>query len=972
VKQYVSDYAHDYADEIRQSAWLVSAEVTVVSAVLAAISLAILRVALHPGDQRRLRPVNQLREDSMELIEETQQRYRAGSAASFLKGEDEARQAERRCAKPALISLGLLLYFVSYLLTMLVLIYTRVGTVATLRVVEVVSNVPLAYGVLGEKFTKRDLIATSCCIGSMVVALIMMPKDVPDHLLTFPADKFKVFLNDPSSDYGFTAYWISWTVLTVVCMNANWVVRSGVRKHVHAFTMPVLSGLFASASAFLVKLAATLIYHSDSFTELWYYWSTHALIGGVLVALVLSLHYASSGVRMFECRYFVPASYAVTSVLMVVQGWLFFDEWKDMSPVQAVCFIVAGIISLASVCFIPPEHDVSAVLPSGLPSTDAEAGSLIDKWPTPEELEVLTTMEEHNARAVQTSKKDLAIAGEPSSVSYADLLKARQPLVTSCSGKLWNQVCRIHPLFIFILFPLTLLVFWTVDYVWEAFLLLTLYSVYTVWKFGLHVALFANVGRMKVEAYQRVEFKTLYHKMATHPESPEAKAPFAFEDVMHFIILTNYKEDVDIMKEAIISVAASTIATRQICMVLACEEREPGINEKAEKLIEDVGGQFKHMIYTLHPPGIAGEVPGKSSNCRWAAKRVMEEYLPKFGYDVNKTIFTVMDADSEFHSEYFSALSYQFLTAPSDTERFNTIWQAPIVHYKNYYSQPAVVRLASLLTGQHELANLADTSATKLPYSTYSISAVLAEGVDGWDPDWISEDWHMCCKCYCGTVGLLRIVPIFLPIMNYTPEGDGWWDTIVARWTQAKRHALGVSELVYFMGTAPYVSRDPSFTASRRAKLALRGYFLWLKMLFVHLMMAAAVIISPFNGMIIHNFYRNHRIEDVNSFCFLVNSVFQFIGAGAFLLQVFTSMGLYDTVSHRIVGSDEPANIKWWGRHHYHFLSLLIPSIPNFFFLFAMGGMAEWIAAVKTAFTHKFHYEVALKPSAASTKVQPS
>jgi len=230
----------------------------------------------------------------------------------------------------------------------------------------------------------------------------------------------------------------------------------------------------------------------------------------------------------------------------------------------------------------------------------------------------------------------------------------------------------------------------------------------------------------------------------------------------------------------------------------------------------------------------------------------------------------------------------------------------------------------------------------------------------------------MCCKCYCGTVGLLRIVPIFLPIMNYTPEGDGWWDTIVARWTQAKRHALGVSELVYFMGTVPYLSSDKSFTASRRAKLAVRGYFLWVKMLFVHLMMAVAVIISPLNGMLIQNFYSTHKEADVNSFCFLVNSVFQFIGAGAFACQVFTSIGLYECVSDRIVGHGDASNQKWWGRYHLHFLTLMIHSIPNFFFLFAMGGLAEWIAAVKTAFTHKFHYEVALKPSAAATKVQPS
>ena len=33
-------------------------------------------------------------------------------------------------------------------------------------------------------------------------------------------------------------------------------------------------------------------------------------------------------------------------------------------------------------------------------------------------------------------------------------------------------------------------------------------------------------------------------------QSPEAHAPALFEDVMHFVLLTNYKEDVEIMREA--------------------------------------------------------------------------------------------------------------------------------------------------------------------------------------------------------------------------------------------------------------------------------------------------------------------------------------------------------------------------------------------------------------------------------------
>merc|ERR1719440_743861 len=111
----------------------------------------------------------------------------------------------------------------------------------------------------------------------------------------------------------------------------------------------------------------------------------------------------------------------------------------------------------------------------------------------------------------------------------------------------------------------------------------------------------------------------------------------------------------------------------------------------------------------------------------------------------DRVVLTVADADSEFHAEYFAALQYHFLAAGGDEgstpQRYTSIWQPPILHYKNYLSQPAIVRLASLFTSQHELANLADPNAMPIPYSTYSISAELARAVDGWDPDYISEDW---------------------------------------------------------------------------------------------------------------------------------------------------------------------------------------------------------------------------------------
>merc|ERR1719350_1722767 len=47
-----------------------------------------------------------------------------------------------------------------------------------------------------------------------------------------------------------------------------------------------------------------------------------------------------------------------------------------------------------------------------------------------------------------------------------------------------------------------------------------------------------------------------------------------------------------------------------------------------------------------------------------------------------------------------------------------------------------------------------------------------------------------------------------LPIINYTPEGESWMGTVSARWSQAKRHALGFSDLSYLFMMLPLIFRQ--------------------------------------------------------------------------------------------------------------------------------------------------------------------
>jgi len=184
------------------------------------------------------------------------------------------------------------------------------------------------------------------------------------------------------------------------------------------------------------------------------------------------------------------------------------------------------------------------------------------------------------------------------------------------------------------------------------------------------------------------------------------------------------------------------------------------------------------------------------------------------------------------------------------------------------------------------------------------------------------------------TLGNLNIQPIFLPILNYTPEGETWFDSLRERFTQAKRHALGVSEVVYAASIAPYVIATKSFPLSRRLLLSFKGVFLWGTMTMTHVVMATIPVVSAINAYMCLYFYRSGLMDYVNSWTFLANCVFQFFGSSGLFLMVYTNVRLYYVVHPRIVAASTTAMKNVWDRPIVHFFRVFVESVvwaPFFF-----------------------------------------
>lgn len=298
-------------------------------------------------------------------------------------------------------------------------------------------------------------------------------------------------------------------------------------------------------------------------------------------------------------------------------------------------------------------------------------------------------------------------------------------------------------------------------------------------------------------------------------------------DVLHIVLLPNYKENEGMLKETLDTIGQSPLARSRVRVVLAMEAREgTSGREKAERLIRDTQHLFADIFATYHPENLPGEVAGKSSNTQWAFREALRHYGPiLLGCDLSRVFLTVGDADTLWHPQYFSALTYSGLTM-SHHERSWRIWQPPVLLLRNIFTVPALTRASAHATLIFELSALAcQVVFPAFAYSAYSTTLALASHpeVDGWDVDVIAEDHHMFCKCYFAALWelaharkdatktkeereaiavrpQLKVEPIFLPAVSYLVESsDGYWASLRARFDQARRHSQGVVELGYVL-----------------------------------------------------------------------------------------------------------------------------------------------------------------------------
>lgn len=288
------------------------------------------------------------------------------------------------------------------------------------------------------------------------------------------------------------------------------------------------------------------------------------------------------------------------------------------------------------------------------------------------------------------------------------------------------------------------------------------------------------------------------------------------EAVHHLVIVPNYNEPVAVLERTLTHLGAQANAGRAMTVVLAMEAAEPGAHHKAAHLAARFAASFAHILVTVHPANLPGEIQCKSANLAWALEHAQRMLIDEWGHVPDHILVTTMDTDTLWHPRHFERLTVLFATDPT---RYSTIWQAPLRYHANVWQSHPLLRILHAYASAWELAYLAAPWWRALPMSSYALSLRLLLETRGWDTDAIADEWHMAIKAFFKRRGDLRIEPVYLPFYVQAVTGSSFWAALRARYRQTFRHAWGAQEIGY---TLRQIIHHPETPRRKASGLLLR------------------------------------------------------------------------------------------------------------------------------------------------------
>merc|ERR1711998_289498 len=149
-----------------------------------------------------------------------------------------------------------------------------------------------------------------------------------------------------------------------------------------------------------------------------------------------------------------------------------------------------------------------------------------------------------------------------------------------------------------------------------------------------------------------------------------------------------------------------------------------------------------------------------------------------------------------FAPEFIAQLEHTFVCYPNPEM---LLYDGSLNTYRNYWEAGWLIRQIESARCLFHF-NYCEKKPFPSCQSNYSLTLGFAHNINYWAPDNTPEDLHTTVKGYLHTNGSFTVAPLYSVIANDLVIGMG------DRYTQAKRHAWGVTESMWALCTFPQVS----------------------------------------------------------------------------------------------------------------------------------------------------------------------
>lgn len=266
-------------------------------------------------------------------------------------------------------------------------------------------------------------------------------------------------------------------------------------------------------------------------------------------------------------------------------------------------------------------------------------------------------------------------------------------------------------------------------------------------------------------------------------------------EIWHLIILPFYNEEYEIIKSTCDAILATRYPSEKIMLVLSGEKRRGDeAREIGEKIRREFDGRFGKFLFTMHEDK-PGELAGKGSNETWAIRRAKEFLIDKMSIPYENIIVSVFDVDTIVSPQYFSRLTYLYLTVPRP---LRTSFQPIPLFINNIWEAPAVARvIAFSSTFWHLMNQVRPERLTSFSSHAFPFKALVE--MDFWQTNVVSEDSRIFWKGLLTFDGDWRVEPLLLPVSMDANVAETLGRTLKNTYLQQRRWAYGAENIPYFV-----------------------------------------------------------------------------------------------------------------------------------------------------------------------------